>query len=204
MAEDKKHWYDGKFYDKLIAPNLLNMAEVIASMIDHKSSVIDVGCGTGWFCFYISDKCKNVTGLDLSSKNINTAKAKLSSRKASNINFIHGSAIRLSELTDKKFDYAVITYMIHELDEDERENVLRNVKEVADKIIIGDYIVPQPKSFIGLLNIAAEIAAGKNHYENYKSFQKEGGLKTLAEKNNFKIIREVKNSPPSSHIVLLK
>lgn len=204
MIKDKKHWYDGIFYDKLIAPNLNNMFKVISSIIEDGSKVIDIGCGTGWFCFNISKKCKEVTGVDLSSKNIKVAKSKLANKNLSNISFVHSDANTISLTLKKKFDYAVITYMLHEIEPNERNTVLNNAKQLAEKIIVGDYLTPQPKNFMGLINLAVEFFAGRNHYKNYKSFQKEGGLKILADKNNLKIIREIKNNPPTSQIVVLK
>lgn len=204
MIKDKKHWYDGKFYDKLIAPNLYNMFNVISNLIEDGSNVIDIGCGTGWFCLNISKKCKEVTGVDLSSKNIKIAESKLKKQNLSNVNFIHCDANTISKTINKKFDYAVMTYMIHELEPDERITVLNNAKEIAEKIIIGDYLTPQPKNFMGLINLIVEFFAGKNHFKNYRSFQKEGGLKILAKKNNLKIIREIQNNPSTSHIVVLK
>ena len=47
MQFDKKHWYDGWFYDKLIAPNQDTMFAIISSLIVDNSSVVDIGCGTG-------------------------------------------------------------------------------------------------------------------------------------------------------------
>ena len=203
ITQDKKHWYDGWFYDKFIAPNQDRMFNIISSVIEKDSSVVDIGCGTGRFCFHVSAKCKDVTGIDLSSTNINVANSNLSKTGLTNISFIHGNANTMAGMLDKKFDYAVITYMIHELDITERGNVIKKARAIADKIIIGDYIVPQPKNFLGLLNIVVEFIAGRDHYKNFKSFQKEGGLLKLAGSNGLRIIREVQNNPDSSHIVLL-
>ena len=71
--QNKNHWYDGWFYDKLIAPNQDRMFGEIKNLIEPNSSIIDVGCGTGRFSFTIADKVKKVIGIDLSSKNITTA-----------------------------------------------------------------------------------------------------------------------------------
>ncbi len=46
-----------------------------------------------------------------------------------------------------KFDYAVITYVIHEVNSDERLPLLNDIFKIAEKIIIGDYLIPQPKGF---------------------------------------------------------
>lgn len=49
MIENKNHWYDGLFYDKLIAPNQDRLFIQIKNLIEPGSKVIDVGCGTGSF-----------------------------------------------------------------------------------------------------------------------------------------------------------
>jgi predicted RNA methylase len=47
MKENKKHWYDGWFYDVIIAPNQDNLFGQIKNLIAEGSSIIDIGCGTG-------------------------------------------------------------------------------------------------------------------------------------------------------------
>ena len=74
MTINKKHWYDGIFYDKVIAPNQDKAFRVAKDMMNKQSSVIDVGCGTGRLSFQLADKCKKVDGIDLSEKNIGVAK----------------------------------------------------------------------------------------------------------------------------------
>ena len=203
MQLDKKHWYDGWFYDNLIAPNQDTMFKLISSLIDENSSVIDIGCGTGRFDFRIASKCKSVTGVDPSSKNIGTALNHLNRSNFKNINFIHGSTADIIK-NNERFDYAVITYVIHEIPLSKRNSFLKTVHDVANKIIIGDYLVPRANGFWNILNEAVEFAAGKEHYKNFKLFVKHGGLNALIKENNFEIVKEIKNRPLTSHIVMVK
>ncbi len=204
MLQDKKHWYDGWFYDKLIAPNQDNIFSVISSMIPQDSSVIDVGCGTGRLEFLIANKCKLITGVDLSSKNIRTAKSNPGNKLFSNIQFIHSDISKLVNHFDSKFDFAVMTYVIHEIPPEKRNKAISSIKELADNIIIGDYLVPRNSGFWNFLNEIVEFAAGRDHYTNFKDFVKRGGLYSLATENKLEIIKEIKNSPNTSHIVLMK
>ena len=203
MQFDKKHWYDGWFYDKLIAPNQDTMFRLISSLIDNNSSVVDIGCGTGRLEFQLASKCKSVTGIDLSSKNIKTALNNPNKTHLDNIEFIHGSSEELIK-NNRRFDYAVITYVIHEIPVNERKNFLRTINEIADKIIIGDYLVPRVRGVWNLLNEVVEFAAGRDHYKNYKSFVHNGGISSLIKENNFEIIKEIKNHPLTSHIVMAR
>ena len=201
--ENKTHWYDGWFYDTFIAPNQDRLFGQIKDLIEPNSNIIDVGCGTGRFSFSISDKCKSVLGIDLSTRNIERANLLLSQNPNNKIAFQNKSVNEIIEEGKEHFDYAVMTYVIHEVDEEKRVNLLKEIAQVADKIIIGDYLVPKPEGFWSLLNEVVEFAAGSEHYRNYKNYTANGGIKYLANKAGLKVITEIKNHPQTSHLVLL-
>lgn len=200
---DKKHWYDGYIYDKFIAPNQDRMFGIIKKIINADSKILDIGCGTGRLAFKLSNYCSKVVGIDLSSKNISVANGNLNG-KFSNIEFLHGDAGIVREKISEKFDYAVITYVIHEMPESERVKVLTEIKKVAGKIIIGDYLTPTPKSLWGGLNVVVEYLAGKDHYTNFKNYVKNGGIDFLIKEANLKKVKEIKNQPQTSHLVVLE
>ena len=204
MTGDKKHWYDGWFYDKLIAPNQDKLFGQIKNIISKESNVLDVGCGTGRLALQLSSHCKSVTGIDLSSKNIILAKTNLNNGNYNNVEFIHSSASDLINMSENKFDYAIITYVIHEMPENERVTVLKSMKAVADKIIIGDYITPTPKTLWGKINVVVEFLAGSDHYNNFKNYVKNGGLKYLVKKAELNIVHEIENSPQTAHLVVVE
>jgi SAM-dependent methyltransferase len=203
MKENKNHWYDGLFYDKLIAPNQDRLFSQIKNLIESNSKIIDVGCGTGRFAFSIQEKCESVLGIDLSKRNIDRANFLLSKNPHNKITFVHKSLNEIISNEANHFDYAVITYVLHELNENERVELLKNVSQLANKIIIGDYHPKQANKFWKWLNEIVEFAAGKEHYCNYKNYISNGGLKTLAEKTELKIISEIKDRPLTSHLVIL-
>lgn len=203
MENEKKHWYDGWFYDKIIAPNQDKLFKEIISNIEPGSKVIDIGCGTGRLCFQLSKKCSEVVGVDLSSENIATANRKLARLKISNVKFFHGNAEILSEELKTKFDYAVITYMLHEVSQETRIIILKEANTIAKKIIIGDYLVPMPKGSTSTLNKFIEFLAGPDHFNNFKSFVKNGGLKFLVSKNNLKIIYDDRSIGFGSELIIV-
>ncbi|MEE9430768.1 MAG: class I SAM-dependent methyltransferase [Melioribacteraceae bacterium] len=203
-SSDKKHWYDGLFYDKLIAPNQDKLFKQIKDIIEPNCSVLDVGCGTGRLSFQLASHCKTVVGIDLSSKNISVANSNLEKSKYSNISFVHSNALELQEKTNMKFDYAITTYVIHEIDIDDRLVLLNEMKQIANQIIIGDYLVPTPKTFMGKINTVVEYLAGKEHYNNFKTFVKKDGVNGLLKRANLELIKEVRNMPPTSHLVVAK
>lgn len=202
MTHNKNHWYDGWFYDKVIAPNQDRLFSEIKKIIEPNSSVIDVGCGTGRFSFSVVDKVAKVVGIDLSKKNIDKANQTLTKNTNSKITFYHTN---ISDLISKNlhFDYAVITYVIHEVNPEDRITLLKEMTQIADKIIIGDYLVPANKGFWSTLNEVVEFLAGKEHYCNFKNFVADNGLYRLIDKTELKVIREIKNKPATSHLVVL-
>ncbi len=202
MQHNKTHWYDGWFYDTLIAPNQDRIFEQIKNLIKPGSKVIDVGCGTGRFSFTVADKVSQMVGIDLSEKNIRKAKQNLANKPNPKITFYHSP---LSDLLKQNlhFDFAVMTYVIHEVDPDERLNLLKEMSQIADQIIIGDYHVPVQKGFWNYLNEVVEYLAGREHYNNYKHFIKNNGLTALAEKSGLKISGQINNQPYTSQILTI-
>jgi len=188
--DDKKHWYDGWFYDKFIAPNQDKLFNEVKEKIAEGSSVIDFGCGTGRLEFQLSNKVKKIVGVDLSSSNIEIARESLRENGAENVEFIHSDAAEAAHRTKEKFDYAVFTFVIHELPAEERERIIESALLMADKLIIGDYAAPQPQNVWRALNAAIEYFAGREHYKGYRSFLKHCGVNGLAAKMNLNILEE--------------
>ena len=143
------------------------------------------------YCEYIYQK-----------KNIDKANQILSKNPNERISFLHTNLSTLIS-QNSHFDYALMTYVIHEVNEEERVKLLKDISHVADKIIIGDYLVPRPDGFWAVLNEVVEFVAGSEHYRNYKNYVRNGGLQDLADKAGLKIIQEIKNKPSTSHLVVL-
>ena len=203
MIDNKNHWYDGLFYDYVIAPNQDKSFSHIKNIIESNSSIIDVGCGTGRLAFQIEDKCSKIDCIDLSIKNIEVAKKKLAKNTSDKIHFFHVDVNNF--FTDSHhYEYAVLSYVIHEVDECLRVDILQTISQYADKIILIDYFVPQPKNLWRLLNEIVEFAAGNEHYKNFKTYTKNEGIKGLSKMSGLKIIKEIQNSPSSSHIAVLQ
>lgn len=203
MEINKDHWYDGWIYDLFIAPNQDRLFGQIIKLIEPNSEVIDVGCGTGRFSFSVSDKCKSVLGIDLSKRNIERANHTLSKNYNDKIIFQHKSINEIISERKEHYDYAIMTYVIHEVDENERVKLLHDISLIADNIIIGDYLIPRSNGFWSLLNEVVEFIAGSNHYKNYKNYKASGGINYLVNKSGLNILHEIKNHPLTSHLVVL-
>jgi len=203
MTNNKFHWYDGWFYDKIIAPNQDKLFGQIKNLIEPQSTIIDVGCGTGRLEFTLADKSKSVLGIDLSKRNIDRANLSLLQRPDVKISFQYNNLSDIISNGNVHFDFAILTYVIHEINTEERVNLLRDIAQVSDKIIVGDYLVPRPKGFGSYFSEAIEFFAGRVHYRNFKSYVADGGIYYLADKAGLKVIDEITNHPLSNHVVIL-
>lgn len=201
MKDNKNHWYDGHFYDRIIAPNQDRLFANIKNMIEPGCVLLDVGCGTGRMAFQLENHCGYIKGIDLSDKNIALAKENLGGENKK-IEFVHGNALELND--GRKYDYAVLTYVIHEMDYQDRISLLKGLKNVADKIIIGEYMVPHPKGFWGSVNFVVEFLAGADHFKNFKHFINNGGVESLAQEAGFEIEKKILNNPKTSCTMVLK
>lgn len=203
MAKNKHHWYDGWFYDSFIAPNQDKLFGQIKNLIEPQSTIIDVGCGTGRLEFVLADKCKSVLGIDLSKRNISRAQKTLFQHPNPKIYFRHHNLSEIISEGQAHFDFAILTFVIHEVDEADRIDLLNEIASVADKIIIGDYLVPRPKVFGSFLTEVIEFVAGAEHFINFKSYVSNGGIYYLANKVGLRILTEISNHPLTNHIVIL-
>ncbi len=203
MPANKDHWYDGWLYDTWIAPNQDHLFEQVKRLIKPGSTVIDVGCGTGRLAFMLAETCTTVMGIDLSVRNIRRADRTLSRNPHPGILFEHKSAADILSERGKHYDYAVMTYVLHEVPEHLRAGLLRDVFGIADTIILGDYLVPRPEGFRSYLNHVVEFFAGRDHYRNFKTFVTLGGLPGLAKTLPLRTLHEVRDTPETAHIVVL-
>lgn len=203
MTENKYHWYDGWFYDKIIAPNQDKLFGQIKNLIEPGSKIIDIGCGTGRLEFALADKCKSVIGIDLSRKNIERANLILARKPDNKISFSHSNISEIADNGNVHFNFAILTYVIHEVNSEERIGLLTDIAEIADKIIIGDYLVPRPGGFGSIISNIIEFIAGREHYRNYKTYMAAGGIHYLAAKAGLRIIDEIENHSYSNNIVVL-
>jgi 2-polyprenyl-3-methyl-5-hydroxy-6-metoxy-1,4-benzoquinol methylase len=202
--QNKDHWYDGLFYDLVIAPNQDTSFELIEQMIMPGSSILDVGCGTGRFALKLKKKYSKIDGVDLSKRNIEIAEKRRSKNNNTKIAFYHEDIVQFLRRTGNSYDYAVLSYMIHETDQDKVKDILHNVASHADEIIISDYLVPHSGGIWSSINEVIEFIAGRDHYRNFKSYVNNGGIAGLAVKNNLKIVRELRDDPSTNHIAILK
>ena len=168
-------------YDLLISPLLKGLRRTMLSKIEENSSVLEVGCGTGEFANdLIKKKLSNYIGVDISEEVIEVAKSKVNHP---NFKFIATDFLEVE--IDTKFDYAIFPMIIHSIPIALALELIAKASKVAHKIIIADYLVPQPKNYKALLVKFIERMAGKEHFGNFTKFKKNNGAHFFKEELGF-------------------
>ena len=155
-------------------------------------NILDVGCGTGTHLeLYQRYKC-NLYGLDLSPSMLEVARERLGDTAQLDL----GDATNMP-YEDDKFDLVISMLLLHEISPETRSAVLNEVKRVLKvngRILLIDYHPGPYQPMQGWISktiiIISELAAGWEHFKNYRQFMSTKGLATLLAQQNLKIEKE--------------
>ena len=112
--------------------------------------VLDVCTGTGDVALEFARRCNDVTGIDLSAEMLAVARKK---DKDDRVRFLQMDATRM-DFADKQFDASAISFGLHDISPEAREEALREMARVTRKrIVIVDYN-PPPNRLLRALYIA--------------------------------------------------
>jgi len=165
------------YYDIVLEPVLWNMRRKIVNIsgIHPGLNVLEVACGTGMQGTRFRKAGAEYTGVDLSPAMLKVA-------NKHHINCIHADGTELPLEADS-FDLSTITLALHEVDPDIRRDITGEMIRVTKKggsVIIVDYTLTSSGSLYARVGNKSihyiEKLVGGNHYRNYLSFMKEGGL----------------------------
>ena len=193
-----------KVYSLLIDPLLSGLRKKVALEIEKGETVIDIACGTGLQLIELADKAATVTGVDLSESMVSFATKSAVKRNITNASFHIADATDLSLFNGHNFDVAVLSMALHQFDSKLHDPILNEIKKVAGKIIILDYAIPLPKNYAGVASKVAEFLAGKEHYRNFKSYTKTGGLKNILSPNEFTIRKSKVVGKGAFHLMVVE
>lgn len=108
--------YTKKFLEQYITP---------------ESSVIELGCATGYYGMFFADKCAEYTGVDLSPANIAVFNEKITAEGKENVRAIVGDATALSDISDNSFDVVLCLGPMYHLPQEERLKVFNECYRIA-------------------------------------------------------------------------
>ena len=165
------------WYDIFISPLLKGLQKSILSQIDEGDSVLEVGCGTGQLAKALYQMgVNNYLGVDLNPDVIQIA-----SRKVISKSFEFIAADFLDLRLNRKYDLAIFPMIIHSIPQELGENLIKKASKFANKIIVADYLVPQPKNYKALIVRIIEWLAGKEHFSSFKHYKDFNSISSIAE-----------------------
>ena len=142
-----------RYYDRFVGIfRLKGTREKTVEVSDARPEdrVLDVCTGTGDAALEFAKRCKDVTGVDLSTRMLAVAEKKDGEGR---IRFLQMDAANM-DFADKEFDISIISLALHDMPAEVREMILREMVRVTRKrIVILDY-GPPPNRFLRALYVA--------------------------------------------------
>jgi len=187
---DTGNIYDGIWYDYLSALIISPVHIGVRRFIKSGDSVLDLCCGAGSLCFFLSDIADRVQGIDHSLKMIAYGDKKRCCQNVENVTFSHGDATDLSHIADNTYNVAIISMALHEMPRPLALKILREALRVSKKVVIADYNHPLPRNSYGDVCRYLEFVAGYDHFRSYFTYDKKKGLESFIKECKLKVIKE--------------
>lgn len=110
--------------------------------IEPAMSVLERGCGTGYYGLYLSSMCKSYHGIDLVPKHIEQFKSKADKIGLSNVSASVGDATYLPEISDNSYDAVLVFGPMYHLPPKDRKKVVMESKRICKNggIVLYAYI----------------------------------------------------------------
>jgi ubiquinone/menaquinone biosynthesis C-methylase UbiE len=183
--------FTAKWYDSLFEPINQGLRLIGLRMFLPKAgmSILDVGCGTGAHLeFYQRFDC-DLSGIDPSPAMLAQARNRL----GDTADLYLGSATEMP-YPDSAFDLVVSMLVLHEMDHDIRLGTLAEIHRVLKddgKVLLIDFNPGRPQGWEGwrtkTVIFFSELAAGWDHFRNYRHFMRINGLEGLYEKTGLNL-----------------
>jgi len=168
-----------KYYDKLLHLFVWRIRNKVLQIVQKNQyeKILDVCCGTGNQLKLLKKHGIDGTGIDLSNAMLEIAKSgktkvRCFEQDAENIDF-----------NDESFDLTTTTFALHEKSDSSAKKILDEMIRLTKKnghLIIIDFSITKNTFFLARKGISfIESRAGDDHYINYRSYLKNGGLDSL-------------------------
>jgi demethylmenaquinone methyltransferase/2-methoxy-6-polyprenyl-1,4-benzoquinol methylase len=175
----EEYKYSAKFYDPLLFPFIRPIRNKVIALVKkyHYRVILDVCCGTGDQLKLLKQHGFDGEGIDLSEAMLSVA------GEGEHIaNCIHQDATQM-HYEDAKFDLVMTAFSLHEKSHTSAHKIVEEMVRVTSEsgdILIVDYELSEKTSALSkMLIYFIEWLAGGEHYQNFKSYIKKGGLPEL-------------------------
>ena len=183
-----------RFYDALVEPPNAVLRKIGLKICPPREGmkVLEVGCGTGTNLSLYENAGCDVFGIDLSPAMLEVARRKLGER----------ADLRLADAAempyaDDSFDLVTAFLTLHEMPTATRTAVMAEMVRVVNRdgrLLLIDYRsgpirFPKGWLFKGLI-VSMEVAAGREHFRNYRDFLAREGLPGLISSHGLSVETE--------------
>ncbi len=176
-----KAWFKTNTADRVLLPLRAELVE----LIEHKSTLLEVGCGTGDLLFQAAGRISKGHGVDLDYEMIKYAESK---RKKQNLNNLSFECVDALAMVTQRFDVSTSTLCLHELPKPKACALMRMMVDNSRMVLIADFA--ESKSTLGRLSIELdEFFSG--HYRNYRQYRRNGEIPAYAESIGARIHKEI-------------
>jgi len=116
--------------------------KLLNQYIKPSMSVVELGCGTGYYGLYLSSMCKSYHGVDLTPKHIEQFKTKIVKQGLSHLSASVGDATNLPEIKNNYYDAVLVFGPMYHLPREDRQKVIQESKRICKTggIILFAYI----------------------------------------------------------------
>ncbi len=175
----KEYEQSAKFYDLLLYPFIRPIRNKVITLVKkyQYQNILDVCCGTGDQLKLLKQHGFNGEGIDLSD-----AMLMVAGQGEPKANCIHQDATQM-HYEESKFDLVMTAFSLHEKNHASARKIVEEMVRVCSEggdILIVDYELSKKTSALSkMLIYFIEWIAGGEHYQNFKSYIKKGGLPEL-------------------------
>lgn len=115
---------------------------ILERYVGRECSVLEIGCGTGYYGVHLSGRCKAYHGIDISPGNINVFSEKIEQMGLGSVTAAVGDATDMASIGNEQYDIVLTLGPMYHLPPGERDRVFENSKRVckAGGILLFAYI----------------------------------------------------------------
>lgn len=105
--------------------------KLLAPYLTPEKTVVELGCGGGYYGLHFGPRCKSYLGIDLSPVNIDIFQAAISEAGLTNVSAQVGDATALTELPDNAFDVVLCLGPMYHLNRADRNICMEECKRIC-------------------------------------------------------------------------
>jgi ubiquinone/menaquinone biosynthesis C-methylase UbiE len=207
LMQKDKYRTTAKVYDRLF-DNMNRGLKLVGIRMFRPSpgmNILDVGCGTGTHLeLYQRYKCQ-LYGLDRSPAMLEVARDRL--REVASLELADATKM---PYPNNKFDLILCMLSLHEMPPSSRSHTLQEMRRVLNDtghILLIDFQPGPTQPLQGWLSrviiFFSEIAAGREHFRNFRHFMAHGGLPALITQHGWVIEKQQTLAGGTFSILLL-